>query len=63
MHDQRPGLMPSLESWNLLFSHRTLLSEQESEQASALSHPASKLLDASAEEEGHRTNDTHRVCH
>lgn len=48
VHDQRLGLMPSLETWNFLSSHRTL----QSEQASALSHPASKLLDASAKEEG-----------
>lgn len=46
VHDQRLGLMPNLETWNFLFSCRTLQSEQESEQASALSHPTSKMLDA-----------------
>lgn len=52
VHDQRLGLMPNLETWNFLFSCRTFQSEQESEQASALSHPTFKMLDASAKEEG-----------
>ena len=44
VHDQRLGLMPSLETWSFLVSRRTLQSEQESEQASALSHPALSCL-------------------